>query len=196
MTESASTQPVTGANQPAPGELELVRQFVNTNDVEDGIEDLATPELLAEWMTAHGFQVGDRPPTEAERKRAVALREALRALLLANGGDALEPGEIETVNAAAAGASLRVTFEADGDSKLSAEREGVDGALAELLAIVYRSMCQDTWPRLKACRADTCQWAFYDKSKNRSAHWCSMAVCGNREKARVYRSRQKRGRSR
>jgi predicted RNA-binding Zn ribbon-like protein len=194
MADSMPPEATTGSSQPAPGELELVRQFVNTNDVEDGIEELATPELLAEWMTAHGFEVGERPPTEPERKRAIALREALRALLLANGGEPLEPGAIETVNAAAAGASLRVAFEADGDSKLSAERGGVDGALAKLLAIVYRSMCQDTWPRLKACRADTCQWAFYDKSKNRSAHWCSMAVCGNREKARVYRRKKAAGR--
>jgi predicted RNA-binding Zn ribbon-like protein len=55
-------------------------------------------------------------------------------------------------------------------------------------------MSEGTWSRLKACLADTCQWAFYDQSKNRSAHWCSMAVCGNRAKARAYRNRHaKRG---
>ena len=49
-------------------------------------------------------------------------------------------------------------------------------------------MADGTWRRLKACREDTCQWAFYDRSKNRSGTWCSMAVCGNRAKARAYRS--------
>jgi predicted RNA-binding Zn ribbon-like protein len=186
--------PATGPTpESAPGELELVRQFVNTNDVEDGIEKLATPKLLAEWMTAHGFETGDRAPTETERTRAIEIREALRALLLANSGNPLNAGAVETLNEAAAGASLRVSFEDGGGSSLLPKRGGVDGALAALLAIVYRSMVEGTWERLKACRADTCQWAFYDKSKNRSAHWCSMAVCGNRAKARVYRRRKAAG---
>jgi predicted RNA-binding Zn ribbon-like protein len=49
------------------------------------------------------------------------------------------------------------------------------------------------WQRLKACRKDTCLWAFYDHSKNRSRHWCSMEVCGGQEKARAYRQRKKAG---
>ncbi len=50
-------------------------------------------------------------------------------------------------------------------------------------------MAEGNWPRLKVCREDTCAWAFYDRSKNRSGAWCSMAVCGNRTKARAYRAR-------
>jgi predicted RNA-binding Zn ribbon-like protein len=34
-------------------------------------------------------------------------------------------------------------------------------------------------------------WAFYDRSKNRSGHWCSMRVCGNRAKARQFRERRR-----
>ena len=30
---------------------------------------------------------------------------------------------------------------------------------------------------------------FYDQSRNRSRAWCSMEVCGNREKARSFRVR-------
>jgi predicted RNA-binding Zn ribbon-like protein len=52
-------------------------------------------------------------------------------------------------------------------------------------------MADGTWSRLKACRADDCLWAFYDGSRNHSAAWCSMASCGNRAKARAYRSRQR-----
>lgn len=40
-----------------------------------------------------------------------------------------------------------------------------------------------------ACPADSCGWAFYDHARNRSRRWCSMAVCGNRTKARSYRRR-------
>ena len=184
--------PATGPSpKAAPGELELVREFVNTNDVEDGIEDLATPEVLADWMRGHGLEVGDSPLTKRDVSRAIALREGLRGLLLANGGEPLDAGAVETLNQAAARAGLRVSFGDDGDPSLQPAREGIDGALAALLAIVFESMVEGTWPRLKACRADTCQWAFYDKSKNRSGHWCSMAVCGNRSKARDYRRRHR-----
>ena len=34
-----------------------------------------------------------------------------------------------------------------------------------------------------------CRWAFYDYSRNRSASWCSMQLCGNRTKTRAYRRR-------
>jgi len=54
---------------------------------------------------------------------------------------------------------------------------------------VERAQADGTWDRMKACAADTCRWAFYDHSRNRSRQWCDMAVCGNRAKARTYRKR-------
>ena len=50
-----------------------------------------------------------------------------------------------------------------------------------------------TWERFKVCRSDTCRWAFYDHSKNGRSCWCSMRVCGSRQKARTYRARQRAG---
>jgi predicted RNA-binding Zn ribbon-like protein len=51
-------------------------------------------------------------------------------------------------------------------------------------------MADGSWARLKACRSQLCKWLFYDRSRNRSAVWCSMAVCGNRTKTRAYRARR------
>jgi predicted RNA-binding Zn ribbon-like protein len=175
----------------APGELELVRDFVNTNDIDDGIEELATPAMLEEWLSDHGLEPG-RALKKKDVERSIALREALRALLLANSGEPLEQDAIAELNDLAERARLVVRFEQDGRSALAPEATGVDRPLGAILAIVYRSMADGTWPRLKACRSDTCQWAFYDTSRNRSAHWCSMAVCGNRAKARSYRHRHSR----
>jgi predicted RNA-binding Zn ribbon-like protein len=177
--------------QPAPGELEVIRSFVNTNDIDDGIEKLATPKLLGEWLVEHGLDPGTRRLTEADRQRALELREALRALLLANGGEPLGERPIQALNRASKAAQLGVRFNASGEAELAPAGRGIERALASLLAIVLRGMADGTWFRLKACRADTCQWAFYDQSKNRSAQWCSMAVCGNREKARSYRRRHR-----
>ena len=59
------------------------------------------------------------------------------------------------------------------------------------LTLRYSSAAdRDAWKRLKACRLHTCEWAFYDHTKNRSGAWCNMAVCGNRAKARAYRERR------
>jgi predicted RNA-binding Zn ribbon-like protein len=42
---------------------------------------------------------------------------------------------------------------------------------------------------MKACRQ--CEYAFYDRSKNRSATWCAMSICGNRTKNRAYYRRRR-----
>jgi predicted RNA-binding Zn ribbon-like protein len=178
------------ARHPAPGELELVRQFLNTHDVEEGIDEVSSPESLRAWLAGQGLEAGPRLG-QADVERAIAMRESLRALTLANNGEPLESRAIPTLNSVAAGAHLMVRFDEHGDSVLEPTGEGADAALGELLAIVFRSMADGTWRRLKACREDTCQWAFYDRSKNRSATWCSMEGCGNRAKARAYRARHR-----
>jgi predicted RNA-binding Zn ribbon-like protein len=175
--------------QIAPGELELVRQFLNTHDVEDGIDKIATPGAMRDWLAAHGLDPGHRLG-EDDVERAISLRESLRALLLANNGEPLDRQAIPALNAIAGRSRMTVRFDAAGRGILAPAGDPADSALGELLAIVFRSMAEGTWSRLKACRSDTCQWAFYDHSKNRSGTWCSMAICGNRAKARAYRSRQ------
>ena len=121
-------------------------------------------------------------------------REALRDLLLGNNDGRSMPIDAgRTLNDVATRARLRLRMDAGGSARLEAEGASADAALGRLLVIVYRAMENDTWPRLKACREDTCQWAFFDHSKNRSGHWCSMEVCGSRNKARQYRERRRSG---
>ncbi len=45
--------------------------------------------------------------------------------------------------------------------------------------------------RVQQCGSEDCDWLFLDRSKNRSRRWCDMAECGNREKARRSRMRQR-----
>jgi predicted RNA-binding Zn ribbon-like protein len=114
-------------------------------------------------------------------------------LLSNNDGRPVPKDAARVMDDVAARARLRLRVGADASTRLEAEGRGVDGALGRLLVIVYRAMENETWQRLKACRDDTCQWAFYDRSKNRSGHWCSMEVCGARHKAQQYRERRKNG---
>ena len=118
----------------------------------------------------------------ADDEREPAFREALRALL----ADRRDEEAIAALNAAAEQARLGVRFDPDGAARL----EG-DGLVASLLAIIARAQADGTWARMKACRAEDCRWAFYDRSRNRSRAWCSMSECGNRAKARSYRARQR-----
>jgi predicted RNA-binding Zn ribbon-like protein len=177
--------------QQAPGELEHVRAFVNTIDIEEGREELSSPQNLADWLTTRGLAEDDLHASRADLRRATELREALRALLLAHNHAASPPQPaVETLDMASCRARLRLRFDHRGVALLEPERGGVDGALGRLLAIVHGSIAQGTWERLKACREHTCEWAFYDHTKNHSGAWCTMDVCGNRAKARAYRERR------
>jgi predicted RNA-binding Zn ribbon-like protein len=177
------------ASNPAPGELELVRAFINTWDADDDVELLPGPVELRAWMAERGLLDASERATAADHRHAIEVREALRAMLLANGGIELDPGAGPALDAASRRARLGVRFDDHGHVRTAAEAGGVAGALGRLLAIVAAAQDEGTWPRLKACLADDCQWAYYDLSRNRSAVWCDMASCGNRQKVRSYRER-------
>ena len=191
MAESAHEHENSGDRKLAPGDLALVQLFVNTLDIEDRIEKLTGPDSLRAWLAEHDL-IGEREPvSDADFAEAIALREALRKLLLANNGAELDPAAVETLNNAARGAELMMRFDSAGTGVLAPARAGFGGAMARLLAIVFRSMADGTWDRFKACpHGDGCEWAFYDYSKNRSSTWCAMQPCGNRAKARAYRERR------
>jgi predicted RNA-binding Zn ribbon-like protein len=174
--------------RPAPHRLDLVIDFVNTSDLDAGEEALGDPAGLSSWLTGHGLLAKGEPVGPEDLARALELREALRRTMLANNdGPSGEPAG-EMLEQAARRGELSVRFR-DGTSLLEPCADGPDGALAALLAPVAEAMSDGTWARVKACRAENCQWAFYDFSRNRSGTWCEMAVCGNREKVRAYRAR-------
>jgi predicted RNA-binding Zn ribbon-like protein len=175
----------------APGDLALVQRFVNTADLETGSDELSDAAQLAAWLDDAGLVPAGTRFDEPGRERIVEFREALRALLLANHGEEPDRAAIATLDRAARDARVVVAFDADGSARLAPAEGGVDGALGRLLGIVARAQADGTWPRLKACPADACGWAFYDRSRNRSRTWCAMSVCGNRAKARSYRARQR-----
>jgi predicted RNA-binding Zn ribbon-like protein len=183
---------MTESPKSAPADLELVRRFVNTLDVDEGNDAIASDEALAAWLRGRGLLPEGAGARPQDVDRAVALREALRELLLRNNdGGPVSPEAARTLDTVAGRAALRLRVGDDGQTRLEPEGSGVDAALGRLLITVHRSMENGTWERLKACRNDACRWAFYDHSKNRSGHWCSMAECGNRAKAREYRSRKR-----
>jgi predicted RNA-binding Zn ribbon-like protein len=168
------TQPedhVGDAELAAPGDLELVRRFVNTRDLELGTEQLGTPADLDAFLGLAGSSAEDL-------ERARAFREALRALLLANAtGDPPPQAALATVTAAG-------PLPVETDLRIG----GV--GLARLLAIVVTARGDGTWWRLKACPGADCQWALYDHTRSRTRRWCAAAKCGARTRSRAYRARK------
>jgi predicted RNA-binding Zn ribbon-like protein len=149
---------------------ELVVDFLNTLDVEDDHDALDADQTWIGWLTDHGLP---HPSVQTRRHRSKAriLRDQLRAVAVGEEPEAHE---------------FPLTLTLTG----RAPRLGGADALEEVLGAVARLGVLDELGRVKICPADDCRWAFYDTSRNGSRQWCSMAVCGNRAKARAHRARQ------
>ncbi len=175
-----------------PHNLQLVIDFVNTLDVETGEDRTDTPAHLAQWLGEQGL-CGDAEPElgSQELEQAIALRESLRSVLAShNRLDDSAADAARHLEDVAERGRLSVRFGGDGEIDIAPRAGGYPGVLARLLVPVTHAAMDGTWARMKACVADDCRWAFYDSSRNRSGRWCDMAVCGNREKVRTYRSKQ------
>jgi predicted RNA-binding Zn ribbon-like protein len=169
-----------------PAEVDLVRSFVNTIDYEDGRDQLGSPAALHHWMVEqHRVTEGTRV-TRADLDLALRLRGALRAELTAHHDGSTDPAPGLELDAVCRDLPLRMV---GADDALAACGTGVEGGLGAIVAAVATARIRGTWRRLKICPADDCRWAFYDTSRNRSRRWCSMEVCGNRNKVRAFRDR-------
>jgi predicted RNA-binding Zn ribbon-like protein len=181
-------------NLPAPGDLETVRQFLNSWRVPSAtrVPEDRLPALMrdaARW--SHTFPRLLRPELDAE-PMLIELRDDLRGLVRGearwpdclNGWLAQFPPVLQV-----AGPRDEATL-----SYLPALDSGVAGWI---LAAVVTAVAADTWSRLKMC--PDCQWVFYDRTRSRTKIWCDMLSgdaggrsCGTIAKVRRYRQRQTR----
>jgi predicted RNA-binding Zn ribbon-like protein len=179
--------------KPAPAPLLLVQAFVNTWDGDHGSDLLLDPAAARGWLTAAGLWNADRAPGPAELDLARRAREAIRAMLVANGGGPQpSPSDLRVIQAAAQASRPALQVGPGGQVSLGAETADPLGAgLLTLLLIIRDAQRDGTWQRLKACGNPDCRWAFYDRSHSRAGAWCDMATCGNRIKNRRLRQRQR-----
>jgi predicted RNA-binding Zn ribbon-like protein len=170
----------------APGELDLVRRFVNTLDIESGADAFASPSEAAAWLRLEGWRVrvvGTQLP------ELVGLREALRDLVGSRG----TPGEIDamaSVDAIAHRHPLTVRLSSP-DTLVPTSTPGADAFIERVLGLVAKARIDGSWDRVKTCANDGCRWLFFDHSRNRSRTWCAMDRCGSQAKMRAYRNRRR-----
>jgi predicted RNA-binding Zn ribbon-like protein len=177
-----------GGRAPAPGVLRLVQAFLNTVDIEAANDGFTDPAAVRSWFLGQGLISPRARVGDSDRRLAIATREALRDVVGATTGVRVAPSSIRILNRIGR-SGVTVRFEANGRARLVASRSNLVGGLASILAAVERSIAEGTWPYLKVCRRDACRWVFFDRSKNHSGSWCTMAICGSRAKAAAYYAR-------
>jgi predicted RNA-binding Zn ribbon-like protein len=172
----------------APGGLALVQAFVNSVNVEFGPDEFASVEGLNRWLARNGFAPPATAPDDLDLARTITLREALRGLLRENNGAPTDERARRALEQVARECPLVVGFDGGGpDPVLRPTRPELPGVWAAVLAATVEARLDGTWQRLKSCNEHRCEWAFYDRSRNRGSRWCSMAVCGTRAKMATYR---------
>jgi predicted RNA-binding Zn ribbon-like protein len=177
---------------PAPAPLDLVQDFVNTEVPVWAIDEIATPDALRDWLQARGL-LGQSEVDAESFVRARALRDLLRDLAFRNtrGADSSNEELWSTFAGSGTEPRLQIVLDARGDLRLEPAGDGVEGALAAILARVFEAQASGQWRRMKACPGPHCGWLFYDASRNASSTWCSMSICGNRTKTASYRKRRR-----
>jgi predicted RNA-binding Zn ribbon-like protein len=179
-----------------PRELSLLYDFVNSVDLRRFIEqgaqhtasdELATASQFEEWLRAHGLRKQGVRPSSAEHRNALMLRTALRAFL-----------EIAPDDRAAHGSSARLSdacvafpLVLAASNTLSLVPTPGSQRLSIVLVELFVLAQAGRLDRLKMCASEECHWIFYDRSKPASRRWCSSVLCGNRQKTRAYRQRQR-----
>ncbi len=177
-----------GGRPKAPGRLGLLQRFINSHnhDLPREWDRIGTAAKAQAWLREKGLVApGDRV-SAADAARLRELREAIRALAVANHGAPPDPGATAVIRGFRG--PLRIAVDDAGRTALETTQRGAGGAAATLLGILHEAQLSGQWPRMKGCRQ--CGYAFFDRSKNRSAAWCAMSICGNRTKNRAYYRRR------
>jgi predicted RNA-binding Zn ribbon-like protein len=164
----------------APSDEALLLDLLNTTPVIDGAlhDGLADPAAARAWMRDHGVAT--------TKQEGVALLEARTILQKVVRGEVSPKALKRFVD----DVRLRPVASADGlDWRLD-----VDGASGAARAVLAWDALRITSPgRLRPCANSECRLFLIDRSKPNTARWCSMAICGNRMKARRHYRRARTG---
>jgi predicted RNA-binding Zn ribbon-like protein len=193
MTSGPVQWPGDAESKPAPEPLVRVQALVNTVELPDGADRLASEQDARAWLVDTGLLAATAELTAADLDLARGVREALRALLVHNSGGP-PPGDdvMAPLKLVAAQGIVRADCDDAGEVRLSATGDSVPERLVELLLVMRDAQRDGSWARLKACANDECHWAFYDRSRNHGGTWCEMSSCGNKLKNREFRARKRR----
>ena len=157
----------------------LLLDLLNTTPVVDGVptDDLADAAAGSRWLADHG-----QPSTEDEWRVVLDARASIQAVVR---GDALPAALTRFVD----GVRYRAALAGEGVEWTLDLPAGRTAAARAVLA--WDALRVADPGRLRPCANPDCRLFLIDHSKPNSARWCSMAVCGNRMKARRHYQRSR-----
>jgi predicted RNA-binding Zn ribbon-like protein len=155
-------------------------------------EQLQAAADLGRWFEAAGLRPAPTATREADLRTALALREAVYAMVHAHlEGKRFTTAQVAIVNAVAAHPTPTPRIGRNGEVSWAASE-----AAAACLACVARDaielLTSPVAGRLRECAAPDCAFLFLDTSRPGTRRWCAMNRCGNRQLVREHRKRQRR----
>jgi predicted RNA-binding Zn ribbon-like protein len=131
----------------------------------------------------------DEPGAQLVHARAIDLREALYRLF--SPAEAFAGPSVTTLEGELRDAMAHATIErADAGFRLGwDDQAALDRMLWPVVHSAVDLLSSADLSRVRECHGEGCGWLFLDTSKAQRRRWCSMAICGNREKARRHRQR-------
>ncbi|KUL31757.1 CGNR zinc finger domain-containing protein [Actinoplanes awajinensis] len=156
---------------------QFLLELLNTTPVADGVDldELADADAGRAWLRDRGR---DASPEEWRAVRAA--RDDLQAVVRGTADPATLAGWLERL-------TWQPTLDTDGVHWTWDQPSGRTAAAAAVLA--WSALRKSSPGRLRPCGNPECRLFLIDHSKPNSARWCSMAVCGNRMKARRHYGR-------
>ncbi|MGI8450221.1 MAG: CGNR zinc finger domain-containing protein [Streptosporangiaceae bacterium] len=179
-----------GDRAPAPGQVVLVQDYVNTVDLEMNRDAFTRLSGLIAFCKAAAIPASRISGRDLDR--AIQLREALRDVCETHAGHPAPAASLRLLDAALRDAPIILRLDASGQAGLvpATGLPGMEALTAHLAIAINAGTADGSWPRLKACSADTCRWVYYDGSPSGRSRWCTMSICGSRAKVRAYRERR------
>lgn len=157
--------------------------LLNSTPVVDGVpaDEFADTARACGWLASVGG-LG----TEAELRHVIEVRQALQAVVRGEQPPDVLASALQGATCIPAVTDGEITWTLN----VPPERE-----LAVRAVLAWDALAKHSPGRLRPCANDECHLFLIDHSKAGTARWCSMAVCGNRMKARRHhqRSRNKQG---
>ncbi|RPF21346.1 CGNR zinc finger domain-containing protein [Myceligenerans xiligouense] len=151
---------------------DLLLDLLNTTPVVDGerTDVLTDPDASQEWAAGHGG-AGSAGESATLRRVRAAIQDVVRGV-----------ADAQTLEEHVERIELRPRLR---DGVLGWElRVPADEALAARALLAWTVLDERAPGRLRPCANPDCHRFLHDRSNANSARWCSMAVCGNRFKAR------------
>ena len=150
---------------------------LNSTPVINGVptDNLADPVRARAWLAASGG-LG----TEAELQHVLEVRRALQSVVRGERPPSVLAPALHGVTSVPSMSHGQIVWVLS----VPPERE-----LAVRAVLAWDALAKHSPGRLRPCANDECHLFLIDHSKANAARWCSMAVCGNRLKARRHYQR-------